>query len=97
VAEKISFCYTFVGPISSGLEAKMPNISVVLKNAMNLSIQDRAALAEKLLASLEQLSEKEAERLWADEAQRRLTEYRAGRSNAVPASETRRKVEKLFK
>ena len=62
----------------------MPNLSVILKNAMNLDVHDRAALAEKLLASLEQLSDKEAERIWTDEAQRRLEEYRTGRSKAVP-------------
>ena len=62
----------------------MPNISVILKNAMSLDVHDRATLAEKLLASLEQLSDKEAERIWADEAQRRLKEYRAGRSKASP-------------
>ena len=75
----------------------MKNISVVLKNAMSLSIHDRAALAEKLLASLEQVSEKEAEHIWADEAQRRLDDYRAGRSKAVPAQEVSRKVQKLFR
>lgn len=75
----------------------MKNKSVVLKNAMSLDIHDRAALAEKLLASLEQLSDKEAEHIWADEAQRRLDEYRAGRSKAVPAQDIRRKVEKLFR
>lgn len=75
----------------------MPNISAILKDAMSLDARDRAALAEKLLASLEQLSDKEAESIWADEAQRRLKEYRAGRSKAVPARETGRKVEKLFR
>lgn len=64
---------------------------------MNLDAHDRAALAEKLLASLEQLSDKEAELVWTDAAQRRLSEYRAGRAKAVPAQEVRRKVNKLFK
>lgn len=75
----------------------MPSISVILKNAMSLDVHDRAALAEKLLASLEQLTDQEAERIWADEAQRRLKEYRSGRSKAVPAQEIRRKAEKLFR
>jgi 2-polyprenyl-3-methyl-5-hydroxy-6-metoxy-1,4-benzoquinol methylase len=34
----------------------------------------------EVLASLEAVSEQEAERLWAEEAQRRLEEYRAGRA-----------------
>lgn len=53
---------------------------------LSLAVHDRAALAEKLLASLEELSEEEAERLWAEEAQRRREEYRA----AAPR-ESRRK------
>lgn len=63
----------------------MPNLSEVLKNALSLDVHDRAALAEKLLASLEELSEEEAERFWAEEAQRRLEEYRAGRAKGVQA------------
>jgi putative addiction module component (TIGR02574 family) len=64
----------------------MPDAAQVLKNALSLNVQDRAALAERLLASLEELSEEEAERLWAEEAQRRLQEYRGGRAKALPAA-----------
>jgi len=39
----------------------MSNLTDVLKNAMNLDVHDRATLAERLLASLEELSEEEAE------------------------------------
>ncbi len=69
----------------------------VFKHALNLDVHDRAALAQRLLASLEELSEEEAERLWAEEAQRRLEEYRAGRAKAVPAEEVVKKAERLFR
>jgi replicative DNA helicase len=49
-----------------------------------------------IVASLEELSEEEAERLWAEEAQRRLEEYRAGRAKAVRAEEVMKKAERLF-
>lgn len=39
--------------------------------ALKLDPQNRARLAEKLLASLEDLSEEESARLWAEEAARR--------------------------
>ena len=39
--------------------------------ALKLRPQARAELAEKLLRSLEELSEEEIERLWAEEAVRR--------------------------
>lgn len=65
----------------------MSGLAEVLKNALSLDVHDRAALVERLLASLDELSEEEAERLWAEEAQRRLDEYRAGRAKAVRADE----------
>ena len=58
----------------------MPNLGEILKSALSLKLDDRAALAEKLLASLDELDEEEADRLWAEEAQRRLKDYRESRS-----------------
>lgn len=69
----------------------------ILHQALALKIDDRAALAERLLASLEELSEEESERLWAAEAQRRLEEYRAGRARAIPAEDVHSKASNLFK
>lgn len=75
----------------------MANLAEVLKNALSLEVRDRAALAEKLLSSLDELSEEETERLWADEAKRRLEEYRAGRAETVRAEEVHAKAQKLFR
>jgi putative addiction module component (TIGR02574 family) len=75
----------------------MSNLAELFKTALSLDVHDRAALAERLLASLEELSEQEADRLWAEEAQRRLEEYRAGRASAVSASEVAEKAERLFR
>jgi putative addiction module component (TIGR02574 family) len=75
----------------------MATLAEVLGNALSLEVRDRAALAERLLASLEELTEEEANRLWAEEAQRRLEEYRAGRAQAVQADEVHAKAERLFR
>jgi putative addiction module component (TIGR02574 family) len=81
----------------------MPNLEDVLKDALVLDVRERAALAEKLLASLEeqrddeQLDEAEAERLWVREAQRRLEAYRAGRTIPVPAQQVHAKAEELLR
>jgi putative addiction module component (TIGR02574 family) len=75
----------------------MSNLAEILKSAMSLDVRDRATLAERLLASLEELTEEEAGRLWAEESQRRLEQYRAGRAKAVPAEEVHRKVESLLR
>lgn len=75
----------------------MSNLADTLKKALSLDVHDRATLAEKLLASLEDLSEEEADRLWVEEAQRRLDEYRAGHAKAVPAEKVHKKAERLFR
>ncbi len=62
------------------------------REALNLDAKSRAELAERLLESLDTLSEEEISNLWADEAERRLAEYRAGRSEAVPADEVLREA-----
>jgi putative addiction module component (TIGR02574 family) len=76
---------------------KMSNLAEILKSAMNLDVHDRATLAERLLASLEELTDEETERLWAEESQRRLEQYRAGRAKAVPAEDVHKKAENLLR
>ncbi len=44
----------------------MANLAEVLKHALRLEVRDRATLAERLLASLEEITEEEAEHLWAE-------------------------------
>ena len=48
-------------------EVKMSDLAEVLRHALSLDVHDRATLAERLLASLEELSEEAAGRLWAGE------------------------------
>lgn len=88
-----------MAPLQVGVEkeVKMSNLAEVIRGAMSLDVRDRATLAEKLLASLEELNEEEAERLWAEEAQRRLDEYRSGRAKSVEADVVHAKVDKLLR
>ncbi len=79
------------------LEAQMPDPAEIFEKALRLDIDNRAALAQRLLASLDELSEEETERLWVQETQSRLVEYRAGRAKAIPADEVVKKAEKLFR
>ena len=59
----------------------------IVAEALELPLAARADLASKLLDSLDELSESEIEQLWAEEAERRYAEYKAGRTEAVPAEE----------
>jgi putative addiction module component (TIGR02574 family) len=57
----------------------------VITAALHLSIEERAQVAAKLLLSLDEPSESEVERLWIEEAERRLNEFREGRVQGTPA------------
>lgn len=60
--------------------------AVVLK----LELKDRARLAERLLESLEELSDEENERLWAEEAIRRESEWDGDPTAGSPAADVLR-------
>jgi len=51
------------------------SIEEIEAEALKLDSKSRARLAEKLLESLEQLSEAENERIWAEEAARRDADW----------------------
>lgn len=59
----------------------------VAAEALELPLTARAELASQLLDSLEDLSEEEADQLWAVEAERRYSEYKAGNIDSVTAEE----------
>ena len=65
--------------------------------ALRLSPKDRAQLAQKLLLSLEALSEEEREEAWLTEADRRARELDRGEVQPIPADEVRRKARALLR
>ncbi|HVT57163.1 MAG TPA: addiction module protein [Thermoanaerobaculia bacterium] len=64
----------------------------VEEEALELKLDDRAALAAKLLRSLEGMSETENERLWLAEAERRQQEIQRGQVEALPGEEVLRRA-----
>jgi Putative addiction module component len=58
--------------------------------ALKLQPRVRARLARKLLESLETLSEEENERLWAEEADRRDSDWDSRPTSARPAADVLR-------
>ena len=74
----------------------MPTVDELTRTALGLSMEDRAVLAERLLASLDDLDERELDRLWAEEAARRLGAYRSGAAAARPAHEVYARAERLL-
>ena len=65
--------------------------------ALRLSEEERATLAQKLLLSLESLSEREIADDWLLEAQRRARELDDGSVQPVSAEEVRRKAQALLR
>jgi putative addiction module component (TIGR02574 family) len=59
---------------------------------MNLSLDRRAQLAEKLILSLDAPSGEENLHLWVVEAERRLKELREGKAKEIPAEEVFRRA-----
>ena len=62
----------------------------VENEALNLKPEARAELAEKLLKSLEDLSDEEIERLWAEEAVHRDAEVDSGKASMRNAEDVLR-------
>lgn len=68
------------------------------QRARELSAEDRARLAEDLLASLEgepTQPQAEVEAAWAQEVSRRAEEVRSGRAQTVPADEVYAETRRL--
>ncbi len=55
--------------------------------ALSLDMHSRASLVGKLLLSLDEPTVSKVERLWLDEAERRLDDYRAGKVQGIPGND----------
>jgi putative addiction module component (TIGR02574 family) len=64
----------------------------ILKEALALSTEVRAALAGSLLDSLDTDVEEEAEAAWATEVNRRFAELDSGAVKTIPWAEVRRRL-----
>ena len=65
--------------------------------ALSLPPDERAALAEKLLSSLDEPSEAELERTWLSEAARRAGELDRGDVQGISEEDVRRKARSLLR
>ena len=60
------------------------DVTTLLKEALRLSARKRAALAEALIASLDEDIDDHAEAGWRSEIERRITELDSGSVSAIP-------------
>ncbi len=68
------------------------DIAEILKKAMELPPEARAAIAGSLLDSLDQNVDVEAESLWEEEVRLRLKEIDEGKVELVTWAEARRRI-----
>ena len=59
---------------------------------LKLSRRERARLAQRLISSLDQEVDADAEKLWLQEAERRLDELKSGKIAGIPAAKVIRKA-----
>ena len=72
-------------------------VEELVQRARALSLQDRAHLAEELLASLDEGSDSDAEAAWEQEIGRRVDEIKAGRAKLIPAEQVFAETARLYK
>lgn len=68
------------------------SLEELVAEVKKLSLEDRAALAKRVVESLDELSESEIEALWVQEAECRLDELEQGLAGEVPAEEALRRA-----
>lgn len=81
-----------VSKMLNSREGENMHLEQVAEEALKLNLEERAELAQRLLISLDEAPASEIEKLWADEAERRLEEFRSGKVQGIPAEEVFRKA-----
>lgn len=72
-------------------ESMSPEVSDLLKRAMALSVDERAALANTLLDSLETTTQS-VDEAWDEEVTRRIEDLEAGKAVTVPWEQLHREL-----
>jgi len=66
------------------MECKLEELA---SEALQMSVDSRAALAKRLLESLDELTPEEYERLWVEEAARRYQQLKAGTARSIASED----------
>ncbi len=77
-------------------EKNMMTIAQLETEIFALPIQERTTLVQRLLLSLEEISESEFETLWADESAQRAARFDVGQIQAISGAEVAKKARALL-
>jgi len=70
----------------------MENLDELVKQVLDLPLDQRAELTEKLLESLDELTPGELEQVWAAESERRYQGFKNGKVEAYDGAEVHRQI-----
>ena len=70
----------------------MKDLERLTRQALELPLDQRAQLTDRLLESLESLTPEDIETLWVDEADRRFHAYLTGRVESFPGEDVHREI-----
>ncbi len=68
------------------------NSQAILEEALMLPSNERAAVAEQLIQSLDPIQETEVEQAWQQEIHRRLTDIENGETTTIPWEEVQARL-----
>ena len=68
----------------------------ITEDALSLPVDSRLSLVEKLIASLNLPVDEEIEKLWAEEAERRIEDIDAGKTKLIPGDKVFAKIRKKY-
>lgn len=74
----------------------MSELAKILEDALSLKAQDRAALAQSLLDSLDELTDGENQASWLEEAERRRQGFKDSTHQAYPSAEVHARANELL-
>jgi len=74
----------------------MQDLTQLERDVLSLDLKSRGRLAARLLASLDDVSEEENEKLWAEEADRRALELDSGALESIPLEDVIRDAKSII-
>ncbi len=81
------YCSLTNGRNPNSFSAMTQHVLKIEAEAVRLSKKERAELVRRLIATLDQGHDVDAEQVWLDEAERRLSSYQRGDLKTVPAED----------
>ena len=68
----------------------------IYKEALDLPVEDRLSLIDKLITSTNLPTQKDIDKAWSKEVDRRFRQLESGKSTIIPGEEVFDKVKKKF-